>query len=323
MARELDCGSVEHAAGRRRSGRQPAHAGVSPSLYGRAPGCDMRNCASRALGQWQAQVDGRGTIGGAGLHGDWTDFHKHVNYRSYDLTGQLAAGPHVLGVELGNGMYNVQPTQYLGTERGVHLAAGKSRYTKFEGSYGAPKLIAELTLRYANGRTVTVGSDAAWLVAQGATTFSSIYGGEDYDARLGLKSWTAQDLGRGAWKHAAVVTGPGGALVKSPQPEIACRSCTCSGESDGSGRRQGCLRPWPELCGHCAPSRARQCRARAEADSGRAAECGWHGEPAQLRRADVVGLHAERPARMAKNGSRLSATTDSAMCRPSGSTPTR
>ena len=118
------------------------------------------------LGQWQASLDGGAPIGGEGLHQDWTDYRKTVTYRTYDLTRAMTAGRHVLGVELGNGMYNVQKTVYPKAEAGVARrpgqVSGRTRYTKFEGSFGAPKLLAELRLRYADGRTEVIGTDAGW-----------------------------------------------------------------------------------------------------------------------------------------------------------------
>jgi len=65
----------------------------------------------------------------------------------------------------GNGMYNVQQT--------------KGRYTKFERSYGAPKMIAELRVRYSDGKSETIATDSQWQVAPGPIRFSSTYGGED------------------------------------------------------------------------------------------------------------------------------------------------
>jgi hypothetical protein len=75
----------------------------------------------------------------------------------------------------GNGMYNVQQT--------------KGRYTKFERSYGAPKMIAELRVRYSDGKSETIATDSQWQVAPGPIRFSSTYGGEDFDARAVLKGW--------------------------------------------------------------------------------------------------------------------------------------
>jgi len=71
-------------------------------------------------------------------------------------------------VLLGNGMYNV-PTS--------------SRYAKFTGSFGSPKLILRLQMEFSDGSKDAVASDTSWTATAGPITFTSIYGGEDFDAR--------------------------------------------------------------------------------------------------------------------------------------------
>jgi hypothetical protein len=162
------------------------------------------------LGQFEARLDGH-AVGRPGLHQAWTDYRKTVAYESYDMTGAMSPGSHALGVMLGNGMYNVQ--------RSV-LANDKARYTKFEGSFGAPKLIAELQLTYSDGRKEVVGTDAGWRVARGPVVFSSAYGGEDYDGRIEERGWDRTGFRDGGWVAAAVVQGPGGRLLPALAPEV-------------------------------------------------------------------------------------------------------
>ncbi len=171
------------------------------------------------LGQWRATLDGD-PIGSTGMQGDWTDYRKRVNYRTYGLT--LKPGFHALGVALGNGMYNVQRTVYTAAEqtRPIHLAPGKARYTKFEGSYGVPVLTAELRLRYADGTVETILTDADWRTAPGGVTFSSTYGGEDYDAALEPLGWQRPGFADDRWKAAVPVAGPGGVLSPALAPEL-------------------------------------------------------------------------------------------------------
>ncbi|MBC8095764.1 MAG: family 78 glycoside hydrolase catalytic domain, partial [Akkermansiaceae bacterium] len=106
-------------------------------------------------------------------------------------------GSNALGVMLGNGMYNVPAT---------------SRYTKFTGSFGPPKLIAQLHLFYANGTSNVISTDSQWLTAPGPITFSHVYGGEDYDARLEPSGWNHAGFDAAAWSPATVTSGPGGML---------------------------------------------------------------------------------------------------------------
>jgi alpha-L-rhamnosidase len=147
------------------------------------------------LGQWSATIGGK-PVAPAGLHQAWTDYRKTITYERYDVRKLLTPGSNALEVTLGNGMYNVQHT--------------KGRYTKFEGSFGSPKLIAELKLTYRNGRTETIVTDTQWKAAHSPVTFSSTYGGEDYDARKLQRNW----------QTAALVEGPGGTLIPAIALEV-------------------------------------------------------------------------------------------------------
>ena len=161
------------------------------------------------LGQYEARIGSKGgmrLVAPSGLHQAWTDYKKTVMFESYDVKKMLTPGGNVLGVMLGNGMYNVQRT--------------KGRFTKFEGSFGTPKLIAELRLKYSDGKTETIGTDAQWKVAQGPVTFSSTYGGEDFDARKEPRGWDLPGFDDAAWTAAVETGGPGGALTAAIAPEV-------------------------------------------------------------------------------------------------------
>lgn len=170
------------------------------------PGLQKATLRIAGLGQWNASLDGRELIPGAGLHGSWTNYRKRVEFRTLDLTPQLTPGAHVLGVMLGNGMYNVQHTQ--------------GRYTKFEGSFGIPKLTAELILQYADGCSEILPTDSRWQTHRGPITFGSIYGGEDNDARLDPSGWNTTHCDTKDWDNAQIVDGPGGKLTEAIEPDV-------------------------------------------------------------------------------------------------------
>ena len=157
------------------------------------------------LGQYEAHINGR-SVTDAVLTPGWTDYRKRVFYNTYDVGELLAPGKNTIGVMLGRGMYDVPET--------------KGRYTKFHGSFGSPKLIAQLDIRYVDGTTETVSSDARWRTASGPTTFSSVYGGEDYDARLESPGWDSPNFDAAAWVHPELVEGPGGILMPETIPPI-------------------------------------------------------------------------------------------------------
>ncbi len=160
------------------------------------------------LGQYELTINGR-RVGHDLLTPGWTKYDKTALYDTYDVTAMLRQGHDVIGVLLGNGMYNV---------RG-------GRYTKFIGSFGPLKVIAQLRLEYSDGSVKVVGTDGTWRVHPGPITFSCVYGGEDYDARLEPTGWNQPDFNPEGWEEALVVSGPGGKLrgLSSAAPPI----CAC------------------------------------------------------------------------------------------------
>ena len=157
------------------------------------------------LGQYELHVNGR-TVSDAVLAPAWTDYAKTVPYNSYDVTAMLKPGPNAFGVLLGNGMYNVE---------GV-----RGRYTKFVGSFGQPKLILQLEVQFSDGTHTTIVSDRSWKSHPSPITFSSTYGGEDYDARLEQAGWDQPNFEGDGWESALEVQGPGGVLASDQTTPI-------------------------------------------------------------------------------------------------------
>ena len=120
------------------------------------------------LGIFEPRLNGA-KVGDRVLEPANTDFRKRVLYSTYDVTDRLRSGENTLGFMLGGGIYDIP--------------ADTGRYVKFTGTMGPPKLIAQLEVTYADGTREVVATDDAWRATSGPTTFSSWYGGEDYDAR--------------------------------------------------------------------------------------------------------------------------------------------
>ncbi|MGL6194640.1 MAG: family 78 glycoside hydrolase catalytic domain [Thermoguttaceae bacterium] len=145
----------------------------------------------------------------------WTNYRKTCLYSSFDLTDQLTPGENVVGVMLGNGMYNVPG----------------GRYVKFTGSFGLPKMICKLQIRYTDGSTEEIESDETWKAALGPITFSCVYGGEDVDYRRNQPGWDKPGFDESAaytqtgdatlkWSNAKIVDGPGGTLRAQEAPPV-------------------------------------------------------------------------------------------------------
>lgn len=157
------------------------------------------------LGQYELRVNGQ-PVTDSILNPAWSDYAKTVLYDSYDVTRHVRTGQNMLGVMLGNGMYNVEHKP--------------GRYTKFVDSFGRPKLLLQLSLYFRDGRIQHVVSDGSWQTAPGPILFSSIYGGEDVDARLEPPGWDLPGTAGGFWSAASEVAGPGGHLVASGIPPV-------------------------------------------------------------------------------------------------------
>ena len=121
------------------------------------------------LGFYELTMNGQ-KIGDSEFAPLWSDYDKSVFYNTYDVTSNISPRTtHLyMNVLLGNGFYNEQ---------------GK-RYAKMKVSFGPPTLLFRLHIIYRNGREEDIVSDDQWQWAYSPITFNSIYGGEDYDARL-------------------------------------------------------------------------------------------------------------------------------------------
>lgn len=162
------------------------------------PGLVRATVHGSGLGHYELSLNG-GKVGADLLTPGWTDYRRTVLYDMYDVTTQLKAGTNVAGIILGNGMYSVTKTT--------------GRYNKFVGSMGTPKAIALLQLEYADGKIEWVGTDAQWQARSGPLTYSDVYGGEDFDARLEPDGWNQPGFNAAEWGAATEQSAPAGRLT--------------------------------------------------------------------------------------------------------------
>lgn len=147
------------------------------------------------LGHYELTINGK-KVGNTEFAPLWSDYDKTVYYNTYDLEKMLQPGSNVIGVLLGNGMYNVTG----------------DRYRKLLVSFGPPTLFFKLRVRYDDGSEEIVVSDPSWKYAESPITFNCIYGGEDYDARLEQDGWDEPGFNDMHWKPVVVQEAPRGEL---------------------------------------------------------------------------------------------------------------
>lgn len=155
------------------------------------------------LGHFELYINGK-RCSDAVLESGWSNYDKSCQYSCYDVTELLRRGKNGLGVILGDGMYNVPG----------------GRYVYYPRSYGKCKFLMQLNLLYEDGSRGEVVSGSDWAMAPSALTFSCIYGGEDFDARLKKSGFSLPDyLPDRTWESASSVLGPAGRLcAQKPQP---------------------------------------------------------------------------------------------------------
>lgn len=156
------------------------------------------------LGHYELTLNGK-KIGNSEFAPLWTDYDKTVNYNTYELSPKdLKKGENVIGVLLGNGMYNT-------------LA---ERYTKFFVSFGPPTLFFKMKVVYKDGSEEIIKSDESWKYSKSPITYNSIFGGEDYNANLEQKGWNRKGFKDSNWKKIVVQEAPKGVLRAQTAPPI-------------------------------------------------------------------------------------------------------
>jgi hypothetical protein len=155
------------------------------------------------LGHFDLFLNGN-KVGNHFLDAGWTMYDKQALYAVFDLTASLQTGENALGVMLGNGFYNIPLERYL----------------KLIISYGAPKMKLILHIEYADGTSGEIVSDASWKATESPIVFSSIYGGEDYDATLFQEGWTKPGFSDALWNKAVLTDYPGTLSVQRATPLV-------------------------------------------------------------------------------------------------------
>ena len=141
------------------------------------------------LGQYEMTLNGT-RVGQDLFTPGWTNYDETALYDTYEVTNQLKEGGNAVGLNVGNSMYHV---------------VRRNRFAKFTNSFGPLKAIMHLRLEYTDGRVEYVGTNDSWRTHAGPNPFASIYGGEDFDARLVQKGWDQPGFKAQGWRPAVPV----------------------------------------------------------------------------------------------------------------------
>ena len=151
------------------------------------------------LGHYKAFINGQ-QISDDFLSPGWSDYQKTCLYNTYDITENINRGNNAIGVIVGNGLYNVN----------------NERYRKMLVTFGMPKMICKIKIEYNDGSEKVIVSDVDWKTAPSPITYTSMYGGENYDATLVQTGWDQPDFNDQDWENVILPKHPGGVL----KPEV-------------------------------------------------------------------------------------------------------
>lgn len=155
------------------------------------------------LGHFELSVNGK-KVGNHFLDPGWSKYDKSSLYVTFDVTDKLRSGENVVGVRLGNGF--------------LHIPRDSTRYRKLITTFSFPKMICKIRITYSDGSIKDINSDSSWKVAPSPIVYSSIYGGEDFDATLEQIGWNDKGFNDRAWRNALEVSPIGSLLSQTSRP---------------------------------------------------------------------------------------------------------
>lgn len=124
----------------------------------------------------------------------WTNYNQSAIYVSFDITNLLQNSQNALGIMLGNGFY--------------FIPNAPERYKPLAIAFGYPSLRAKFIINYTDNTTDEIVTDKSWKTAEGPVRFTSLFGGEEYDATKELPGWMYAGYNDKGWNYAQEVDGP-------------------------------------------------------------------------------------------------------------------
>ena len=166
-------------------------------------------------GLFELYVNGK-LVGDHRLDPMYTRFDRRTLYVTHDVTRYLQEGTNTLGIQLGNGWFNLQSTAVWYFDK----APWRAR----------PKFCLDLRITYQDGSIQTISSGTSWKTAKGPIISNSIYTGEQQDGNLEITGWNTNGFDDSKWSRAILTAAPSQNIVSQQlQPirateEIAAKS---------------------------------------------------------------------------------------------------
>ncbi|MFJ4844465.1 MULTISPECIES: family 78 glycoside hydrolase catalytic domain [unclassified Streptomyces] len=172
----------------------------------RAPGRPLRaRLYATARGVYEPRLNGA-RVGDAELSPGWTEYHRRLQYQTYDVTGLVTEGPNVLAAVVADGWWS----GYVGFD--------PRRAAQHYGE--RPAFLAQLVLDFADGSRQVVATDPEWTERPGEIRAADLLMGQTVDARRSTPGWDAPGPEPLGFSPAAVLDTEPGPLVAEPDHPI-------------------------------------------------------------------------------------------------------
>lgn len=144
------------------------------------------------LGLFKLYLNGK-KVGNQVLAPALAEYQKRSFYMTFNVTKDLTEGKNAVGVVLGNGRFFAPIDIHADTTV----------------TYGFPKMIFQMNIKYADGTEQSVVSDTSWrITANGPIRSNNEYNGEIYDARKEMPGWDKVGFNDSKWMRAERVSDP-------------------------------------------------------------------------------------------------------------------
>ncbi|MFL6140592.1 MAG: family 78 glycoside hydrolase catalytic domain [Labedaea sp.] len=203
------------------------HAAGSPPLYlRRAFQLEQVPVRARlyatARGVYEPRLNGA-RVGDHELAPGWTEYHRRLQYQTYDVTALLRQGSNVLAAIVADGWW----CGYVGFDprRAAH-------------HYGtAPAFLAQLVVDFADGTRLVVATDAGWAERPGAIRFADLLMGQHVDAREHVPGWDEPGTVEGFRPVAVLDPDPGPLVAELDHPiRVTGELAAVTVQDKGAGR---------------------------------------------------------------------------------------
>ena len=170
------------------------------------------------LGQFHFYINGC-KVEDHELDPGWTDYHKLIEYVTFNVTSYLKEGENVIGAEVGNGWFYKMDEHYT-FKFPEFMPPNPNPYKPF----GEELVLAvELMITYVDGTVEVIHADEDFLVKEHPVVMSNVYGSETIDGRKNQDGWCTAEFNTTSWENAFVVAKedePTGNMINQLQPPV-------------------------------------------------------------------------------------------------------